>query len=259
MASLEEFEGKNVDKAVEAACKTLNISKEKLIYRVVSHGSTGIFGLVGAKKAKINVTLPELAPKEVEESENKEQEVRPQDDEIPEATVSRVDEDAAIFKNGDLGNPVEIGRTALRRIIDAITLDAKISVEENAGRILYRVEGGNVALLIGKRGQTLEAIQYLVEKIVNKQNIKRVRIQIDVEKYLEKRRTKLQALALRMAEKTKKTGKPSTIGQMNAYDRRIVHLVLKEDKMVRTQSIGDGFLRKLVIFSKSSSHRRKRG
>jgi spoIIIJ-associated protein len=120
------------------------------------------------------------------------------------------------------------------------------------------VSGGNSAVLIGKRGQTLEAIQYLVEKIVNKNRKGRVGIHVDVEGYLEKRRIRLQRLAVRMAEKVKSTGKPSAIGQMNAHDRRIVHIALQDDNRVRTQSKGEGFLKKLVIFPKKNSSSKQR-
>ena len=85
-----------------------------------------------------------------------------------------------------------------------------------------------------------------------------MRIQVDVEGYLENRRFSLQALARRLAEKVKRTGKPATIGQMNAHDRRIVHLALKNDSAVRTQSMGDGYLRKLVIYPKKNAMRKKK-
>ncbi|HSM23990.1 MAG TPA: R3H domain-containing nucleic acid-binding protein, partial [Anaerolineaceae bacterium] len=106
------------------------------------------------------------------------------------------------------------------------------------------------AVLIGKKGQTLEAIQYIVEKIVNKKSREKIRIHVDIEEYLETRRINLERLSTRLAEKSKRIGKPVTIGQLNSYDRRVVHLILKKDSEVRTQSIGDGFYRKLVIFPK---------
>jgi spoIIIJ-associated protein len=139
-----------------------------------------------------------------------------------------------------------------------ITTDATISIEERSNRIFFNVKGGNSAILIGKRGQTLEAIQYILEKIVNKKRQERIRIQVDVEGYLEKRRVSLEGLATRLAEKVKRTGKPATIGQMNSHDRRIVHIALKNDSQVRTQSMGEGVLRKLVIFPKKYSQRKKR-
>jgi spoIIIJ-associated protein len=101
-------------------------------------------------------------------------------------------------------------------------------------------------------------MQYIVEKIVNKKRKDRIGIQVDVEGYLEKRRINLEKTAFRLSEKVKRTGKPATIGQMNSHDRRIVHIALKDDNMVRTQSVGEGILRKLVIFPKKNSSRKKK-
>jgi len=154
-------------------------------------------------------------------------------------------------------SPSELGREALQRIVDFITTDAEISVRETPERIFFNVEGGNTAVLIGKRGQTLEAIQYLVEKVINKRSTKRIRIQVDVEGYLDGRKAKLEGLAARLSEKAKRIGKPVTIGQLNAHDRRIVHIALKDDSNVRTQSMGDGFYRKLVIFPQRKFPRKK--
>ena len=149
-------------------------------------------------------------------------------------------------------DPLDLARTVLQRIVDAISSDAKISANANPERIFLEVAGGNAGLLIGKKGQTLEAIQTLVEKIVNKHNNTsngdRIRVQVDVAGYLETRKANLENLALRLADKSKRIGKPISLGQMSAYDRRIVHLALKNDPAVRTRSRGEGHVRKLVIF-----------
>lgn len=253
-----EFEGKDVDQAVKNACDALNIPKEKLKHDVISYGSTGIFGLVGAKKAKIRVKAPkapeslrEIKPETVgEKRPNNIDEGEKLLTELPVSTVRAPDD----FKlDTGLEDAVGFGRDVLQHIIDCISTDATISIERDENKTLLRVKGDNPALLIGKHGQTLEAIQYLVEKIVNKNSEQRVRIQIDVEGYLEKRQASLQELVGRLAKKAKQTGKPVTIGQMNAYDRRIVHLALKDDSGVRTKSIGNGYIKKLMIFPKKNS------
>ena len=101
-------------------------------------------------------------------------------------------------------------------------------------------------------------MQYLVEKIVNKHSEQRIRIQIDIEGYLEKRQNNLKRLAGKLAEKAKRTGKTITIGQMNAHDRRVVHLALRDDLDIRTQSVGDGFLKKLLIFPRKKYSRKRK-
>lgn len=253
-----EFEDKNVEMAVKKACEELNIPKEKLKHDVISYGSTGIFGLVGTKKARIRVTLPKTSQdSKIEDSNTKEQKTASSDQSVKNTDFqmnAAIDEIEISTSDDD---PKEIGREALQRILDLITTDAKIKIQEKTNRIFFNVKGGNSAVLIGKRGQTLEAIQYIVEKIVNKQRKERVGIQVDVEGYLEKRRLSLEKTAFRLAEKVKRTGKPATIGQMNSHDRRIVHIALKDDHMVRTQSMGEGILRKLVIFPKKNSSRKK--
>jgi len=253
-----EFEDKNVEMAVKKACEELNIPREKLKHDVISYGSTGIFGLVGTKKARIRVTLPKTTQKfKIEDSNTKKQQTDSLDQTVKNTDVQMDTPSDDIERSPSEDDPQEIGREALQRIIDLITTDATISIEEKSNRFFFNVRGGNSAVLIGKRGQTLEAMQYIVEKIVNKKRKERVGIQVDVEGYLEKRRISLEKTALRLAEKVKRTGKPATIGQMNSHDRRIVHIVLKDDNMVRTQSMGEGILRKLVIFPKKSSSRKK--
>ncbi|MDM8524469.1 RNA-binding cell elongation regulator Jag/EloR [Desulfococcaceae bacterium HSG8] len=255
MSPYPEFEGKTIEKAVEKACETLNISREKLKFDIISYGSSGIFGLVGVKKARVRVTSPVAAPKPVPEPvpENDGKKESPHKKTVP-SREKFTSQDAHKFADGD---PLKLGTEALQRIVDFITTDAKISVRETPERIFFNVEGGNTAVLIGKRGQTLEAIQYLVEKIINKHNAERIRIQVDIEGYLDGRKAKLESLAARLSEKAKRIGKPVTLGQLNAHDRRIVHIALKDDSGVRTQSMGDGFYRKLVIFPQRRFPRKK--
>jgi len=253
-----EFEDKNVEMAVKKACEKLNIPREKLKHDVISYGSTGIFGLVGTKKARIRVILPKTSQNvKMEESNTNKQKT----DSLGQTVKNEGYQMDAQIDDIDLSisedDPKEIGSEALQRIIDLITTGAAVSIEEKSNRIFFNVKGGNSAVLIGKRGQTLEAMQYIVEKIVNKKRKERLGIQVDVEGYLEKRRISLEKTAFRLAEKVKQTGKPATIGQMNSHDRRIVHIALKDDNMVRTQSMGEGILRKLVIFPKKNSSRKK--
>ena len=251
MAPIVEFEGKTVEGAVKEASEKLNIPARKLKHDVISYGSSGIFGLVGAKRAKIRVSVAESAmPTAPEEPTEK----TPSESEEVVSLVEEAFEETRIDKE-DPADVEQIGRDALQTMVDYITSDTAIETEWKEERLFFNITGGNSAILIGKRGQTLEAMQYLVEKIVNKQSEKRVRIEIDVEGYLEKKKEKLVSLALRLGEKVKQTKKPATVGQLNAYDRRIVHLALKADSEIRSHSMGEGYFRKLKIFPKQ----RRRG
>jgi spoIIIJ-associated protein len=255
MMSSFEYSAKNVNKAIENACAELNLSQDEIKYDILSHGSSGIFGLAGVKKAKIRVHLPEK-PKEP----NTKNQPLTLDSELKDEIYSEENKSPDQFfadDNRDVPQPVEfeenpldLGRTVLQRIVDAITNDAKISAEENSGGLFFNVVGGNAGILIGKKGQTLDAIQSLVEKIINKHNPHndKIRVQVDVEGYLETRKANLEKLAERLAHKSKRIRKPISLGQMSAYDRRIVHLALKHDPDIRTKSKGEGYMRKLVIF-----------
>jgi spoIIIJ-associated protein len=251
-----EYEGKNIAKAVKKACEELKLSLDEINYKILFYGSSGIFGLVGAKKARISVNFPEKA---------QEAEMESAGPGVDNSNVTVAPEDP-LLNGGDSAdqrryefpdNPLELGRTVLQRIVDSITSDAKISAEEDSERIFLNVAGGNAAILIGKKGQTLEAMQSLVEKIINKHNHTnngdKIQVQVDVAGYLETRKANLAKLALRMADKSKRISKPISLGQMSAYDRRIVHLALKDDPGVRTQSRGEGYLRKLLIFPKKNN------
>jgi len=249
-----EYEGNSVESAIRKASEDLNVPAHELKHDVISYGSSGIFGLVGTKKARIRVKASIKARSDKAQASDamKAEDLKC---DTPETARSLVDATFDGDKNetevsADL---IEFSQDLLQRIVDFITTDAKVSVtEKNRDQILLKVDGGNSAILIGKRGQTLEAMQYLVEKGVNKNSPKRIRVEIDIEGYLENRKTNLLKLASRLAQKAKQSGKPMTVGQMNAHDRRIVHMALKDDKQIRTQSMGDGFNRKLVIFPKKN-------
>lgn len=255
-----EFKAKNIEKAVEKASEKLNLPKKEIKYEVLSYGSSGIFGLSGTKKAKIRIQLPKdsmsLEPTpEISEPLSISSDLI-EDSEPSDAFESKADDTAGKEKLADgqvysfPENPVDMGRDVLQRILDFITKDARISVEEDSERIFFNVNGGNAGILIGKHGQTLDAIQSIVEKAINKRRKNRTRVLVDIEGYLETRKENLEKLAIRLAEKSKRISKPISLGEMNAYDRRIVHIALKDNPDVLTRSRGEGPLRKLVIFPK---------
>lgn len=245
MTSEMLFEGKKVEQAIQRACQQLDINEENPKYEVVTRGSTGIFGLVGTRKAQIKVIV------QGNQADREPYHLGPgfETTNIGQIGVS----------TGTLSGPARIGQEALEKIAAGITSGTSVITRGEGKRITYKIEGGRAGVLIGKRGQTLEAIQYLVEKVVNRNSQKRVRISIDVGGYLAKKRQNLENLAEKTAQKAKKNGKPATIGQLNAHDRRIVHLALKEDIDVTTKSVGHGYLRKLVVMPKKRRNNLNRG
>ncbi|MGD9365126.1 MAG: RNA-binding cell elongation regulator Jag/EloR [Desulfobacteraceae bacterium] len=260
MSQFLEFEGKSIDKALEKASNELDKPVEDLEYDVVSYGSSGIFGLVGVKNAKIRIkklSRAQAASDTKSRARDLVKDAFQLEDDEPEVAATAQNKSVAPQQVENMENAIAVGEEALKQLVDFITTGAEISTDIKEQRLIFKVEGGNSGLLIGKRGQTLEAMQYLVEKIVNKKNDKRVRVLVDVEGYLKTRKTNLQKMASRMAEKAKKSNKPVTIGQMNAYDRRTVHMHLKNNAGVRTQSVGEGYYRKLIIFPKKKKRQNR--
>ena len=261
MALTMDLEAKNVEQAVKLACDKLEIPPEKLKYDVISYGSTGIFGFVKTKKAKIRVLLTEEKAETHKTDETRTgegvltnpAEIKTRVKDLIEQALNGNEPEAAPGSDKN----IVAGEHVLQRIVDNISSGAVVTVEKSPERVLYKVTGGNSGILIGKHAQTIDAMQALVEKIVNKKNTARLRVQVDIDGYLESRKKNLIRQAESLASKCKQIRRPVTVGRMNAHDRRIVHLALKDDKSVRTRSTGNGFLRKLVIYPDNASTRRR--
>jgi spoIIIJ-associated protein len=224
-----EFEGKTTEEAIQNAARELNLPAEELNIDVIEPGSAGIFGLVGGRKAKIKVTLK--TPSELEEEE---------EEQVPRETREEPQE-------GD-GN---LAKRTLEEILALIPVEATIAVTRGEGRINLRIEGDRSGLLIGRKGKTLDALQFLVNKIVSKALDKKIDVVIDSENYRRRREDSLTQMALKMGDKAKKIKKPVTTNPMNPHDRRLVHLALKDDENLETRSRGEGLLKRVVIIPKS--------
>ncbi len=147
--------------------------------------------------------------------------------------------------------PEELLLTAAKEILETLLErmqeKAAVSAHQEDDRISLRIETDDAGLLIGKQGQTLDALQYLVTKMLAKKSRRKVRISIDVEAYRARHNEALAHLAQKYGEKVKKSGKAITLSPMNPYDRRIVHMALQGDKDLKTMSRGEGLYKKVVI------------
>jgi spoIIIJ-associated protein len=205
--SAMEIEGKSVEEAIETACQRLSLPADQLEIEIVSHGSSGIFG-IGTRNAKILVS-----PKEA----------------------------------GDASS-LEEAKEILENILAHIQIPATVEANWVENRIRLDISSNGSGLLIGKRGQTLHSLQFIVNKMFNRLASKKAHIIIDTENYRERRKQALTEVALNLANRAKKSGRPATSSPLSAYDRRIIHLALKDNRQVRTKSKGDGALRKVVVF-----------
>ena len=244
-----EFEGKTTEEAIENASRELHLPVEELQIDIIELGSAGIFGLVGSKKAKIKVTVKteggaQLSA-EVGAEVTAEKETESSNDAGTEADTEL---------SPDVGPDNEIGvalaKETLENILALIPVEASVSAEQVDGNIALTIEGDTSGLLIGRKGKTLDALQFIVNRIVNKALDKRTRVVVDSENYRQRRRDSLTQMALRMGDKAKRIGKPVTTNPLNPRERRIIHLALKEDGRLNTKSRGDGLLKKVVIFPK---------
>ena len=142
-------------------------------------------------------------------------------------------------------------------ILQRISLECKVTVSETPEKIILDIEGENSGLLIGKRGQNIDALQYILNKAINKFDNGHKRILIDSGEYRKRREEFLLGLAEKIRERVKKTMKPVSLANMNAHDRRIIHMVLQEDESLITQSRGEGKYRKIVILPAKAVNTRR--
>jgi len=238
-----EFEGKNDEDAIENACRQLNLSREEFDIEIIEPGSAGIFGLVGGRKAKIRVSVTK---------------------EEPEIPVPEEAMGVAVVKEVSLSgeeNGVAVAKEALENILALIQMEGtSVLAQQVDGTINLNIEGDKSGLLIGRKGRTLDALQFIVNKIVNKSLEKRTRVLVDSENYRQRREDFLVQMALRMGDKAKKIRKPVATNLLNPHDRRIVHLALRDDDELGTKGRGEGALKKVIIIPKrySSSRSPKR-
>lgn len=135
----------------------------------------------------------------------------------------------------------------LTEIFDKMGVEAEIDIDEDEDNAYLTINGDDIGIVIGRRGETLDALQYLTSLVVNKREDSYKRIVIDIENYRQKREDTLIKLANRLAEKVKKYKKSITLEPMNPYERRIIHSTLQDNRYVKTYSLGDEPNRKVVI------------
>ena len=231
-----EFTGKTVDDAITEACQKFTITSDRLEYEVVEKGTSGIFGFA-AKPAVIKARVfdPNAPKKEASVEVNKE-EVKEE-----KVTVSEeVDKKEAFVPAAD---PKEF----LSKVFAAMNIEANIEVSTNNEEMNIELSGEDMGVLIGKRGQTLDSLQYLTSLVVNKGQKEYIRVKVDTENYRERRKETLENLAKNLAYKAKRTKRPVSLEPMNPYERRIIHSALQNDKYVTTHSEGEDPYRKVVI------------
>lgn len=213
-----EIQARTVEEAISIALQRLNASRNEVRVDVVSEGKSGLLG-IGSEEAIIRV-------------ERLEPDAEPQ------------------------GNASEIVTEILEKLLELMELEGTVhpqkivitnGEEQITSPLAFNVEGEDLGILIGRRGQTMAALQYIVRLMVNHQTMEWTPVVIDIEGYKQRRSEALQALAARIAEQVRTRRTPFTLEPMPAYERRIIHLALADHPDVTTESTGEGEFRKVVI------------
>lgn len=226
-----EKSAKTIEEAIDAALEELKSDRDKVDIEILEQPSKGIFGLIGSKHAKVRVTLrEEKAPEKKKEENIIKKEIR-----ITDYTLEK-----------------EKARKFLRDVLESMDIKAEIRVRDTKEGLYINLSGPKMGVIIGRRGQTLDSLQYLVSLVINKDKEREsfVKVILDTEDYRKKREETLQRLARRLAERVQKTGKKVELEPMNPYERRIIHSTLQEFADITTFSEGEEPYRKVIISHK---------
>lgn len=236
-----EFKGKTKNDAITEACRHFSIPSDKLDYEVLDEGKAGILG-IGAKPAVIRARVRE---------ESKEEAIEPiKLSETP--IIASVKVAAADMEDVDVE---AVSKKFLSDVFAAMGIAVEISAKYNDSLRSLEVElsGDEMGVLIGKRGQTLDSLQYLISLVINKGTTEYIKVKVDTENYRQRRKETLENLAKNISYKVKRTRRPVSLEPMNPYERRIIHSALQNDRYVTTHSEGDEPFRRVVVTPKRDS------
>lgn len=247
----EEFSGKTVEDAITEACTKFTVTSDRLDYEVVDKGSSGFLGLnshLAIIKARVKSEGADAAEENEKESvseanENKEAVVLTSEEKKEESTTTKRSADFSEEKtDGIIKNFLN---DVFKAMDMEVTVTTKFDKEENS--VDVDLEGKDMGVLIGKRGQTLDSLQYLLSLVVNKESNDYIRVKVDTENYRKRRKETLENLAKNLSYKVKRTRRSVSLESMNPYERRIIHSALQNDKFVTTHSEGEEPFRRVVI------------
>lgn len=251
---------KTVEQALQSALDELGVSEDRVTYEVLDRPSKGLFGILGGKPARVRVTLKEIPVEEPEAEEKKvisevNEPTEPEEpqkasepshmvENSPQEEIPETEEKPSVL------NPEVLQRAEvfLADVFRAMGMEVGINSESTADGYLLHLEGKSLGVLIGKHGQTLDALQYLTNLAANQERSEqRVRIIIDVEGYRARRTETLQKLAYRLAERAVRIRQEIKLEPMNRHERKIIHMALQDHNRVTTYSAGEEPYRYIII------------
>ena len=241
---------KNLDDAITEALVQLEVTSDRLDYEVIEKGSDGFLGF-GRKQAVIKARRKEEPVVEVKAEKKEEKPVKVEKaakvEKTEHAEKKEVREETELAKV--LPATIEACEKFVEDVLNAMNMEeVKVtSTVDEEGALSITMEGKNMGILIGKRGQTLDSLQYLTNRVANKMQDGYVRVKLDTEDYRRRRKETLENLAKNIASKVKRTRRTVALEPMNPYERRIIHSALQSDPAVSTHSEGEEPYRKVVV------------
>tara|TARA_Y100000815_G_scaffold274731_1_gene309805 strand:- start:1910 stop:2569 length:660 start_codon:yes stop_codon:yes gene_type:complete len=212
-----QMTGKTVEDAIEIALRELDVDRGEVEIDVISRGKAGVFG-IGSEPAKVKVSKVVLSSSKEDDSSS---------------------------------NVIRVARETIDELISLMDVDVMCNLRqaesEEVGGPLFEIEGDDSGLLIGRKGETLRSLQFMVRFLVSRKTGERANLSVDVEGYDDRRRQSLSSLANRVAQRVVKTGRSIELEPMNPRERRLVHITLSENGDVYTESSGTGEGRRVVI------------
>ena len=250
MANVIEKTGKTIDEAIQAAVEELGVKESELDIEILETPTKRLFGLFGETPAKIRAIVKEVAPPViVEEPARTEEVIQPELSTIePVLEPSPVEEKEEAFDRDN----IDTAEDFLHNVFEAMNLEVIIKIEDDVEEgCLIELSGKGLGILIGRRGQALDALQYLLNLAVNRKNAdNKVHFILDVEGYRRRREQALIKLAKGVAERAIKTRHEVKLEPMNRYERKIIHTILQDNNRVETHSAGEEPYRYIIVSPK---------
>lgn len=274
----KEYTAKTVEEALEKALNEMMLTRDDIEYEIITQPSKGFLGFgqkdaVVTVKKKVAEELKQIAEQmeetsdeddatacicDLEEEETEVVTVKEEVKEVPQEKVEPVDDITACIcdleeetetvpEKENKVSAEEKGKAFLSKIFDEMGLQVDIVTKEKNGYLYFDLKGENLGILIGRRGDTLDSLQFLLNLVINEKNSAKIKGIIDVENYRAKREDTLIGLSKKLAAKARKTGQKVVLEPMNPQERRIIHMALQNDKRVTTYSEGEEPYRKVVI------------
>ncbi|GAK48819.1 hypothetical protein U14_00027 [Candidatus Moduliflexus flocculans] len=261
-----EAQGKTIDDAINNALQELQVGREQVAIQILDEGSRGLLGF-GARPAKIRASvkeettysaLKEELQKEEPVNASLKNERKPEEKKRPRRQQQEETELKKEYDPAEVQKIIAASKLALSEILKHLEIEYTVDANLQDDQIHLNIHCENENFLIGKHGTTLDAVQYLVNRIANKDAKDKIQVVLDTSDYRENRNQRLEKIAQRLSKRVKMTGKSASTPPMNPHDRRVIHLALQDDPAITTLSRGTGFMRKIVVTTKRNSNRSRK-